>query len=100
VCFGIPGVLFCPSSTPPLQRAPLKAKINEENNMTKLVQGVLTIVNGLSAKDRKQLVRGMLDAGLLTEDEQDRIVIESRRRDRTRPLGDFVKEMKQKGRLR
>jgi len=68
--------------------------------MTKLVQGVLTIVHGLSSRDRKQLVRGMLEAGLLSEDEQDRIVIESRRRDRTRPLADFVKEMKQKGRLR
>ncbi len=68
--------------------------------MTKLVQGVLSIVHGLSPRDRKQLVRGMLDAGLLSEDEQDRIVIESRRRDRTRPLSDFVKEMKQKGRLR
>ena len=67
--------------------------------MTKLVQGVLTIVNGLSQKDRKQLVRGLLDAGLLSEDDQDRMVIESRRKDRTRPLADFVKDMKQKGRL-
>jgi hypothetical protein len=68
--------------------------------MTKLVEGVLTIVHGLSPKDRKQLVRGMLDAGLLSEDEQDRLVIENRRKDRTRPFADFVKEMKQKGRLR
>lgn len=68
--------------------------------MTKLVQGVLTIVHGLSDKDRKQLVRGMLDAGLLSEDQQDQIVIESRRHDPTRPLADFVNEMKKKGRLR
>lgn len=68
--------------------------------MTKLVEGVLTIVHGLSPKDRKQLIRGMLDAGLLTEDEQDSLVIQSRRKDHTRPLEDFVKELKRKGRLR
>ena len=68
--------------------------------MTRLVQGVLTIVGGLNRKDRKELVQGLLDCGLLTEDEQDRLTIESRRRDRTRPLTDFVDDMKRKGRLR
>ena len=68
--------------------------------MTRLVQGVLTIVGGLNRKDRRELVRGLLDSGLLTEDEQDRLTIESRRRDRTRPLGDFVADMRRKGRLR
>ncbi len=68
--------------------------------MTRLVQGVLTIVGGLNRKDRRELVRGLLDSGLLNEDEQDRLTIESRRRDRTRPLSDFVADMKRKGRLR
>jgi len=68
--------------------------------MTKLVEGVLTIVRGLNRKDRKDLVQGLLSAGVLSEDDQDRIVLESRRKDRTRPLDDFVKDMKRKGRLR
>ncbi|MDO8632212.1 MAG: hypothetical protein Q7R41_17145 [Phycisphaerales bacterium] len=68
--------------------------------MTRLVQGVLTIVGGLNRKDRREFVRGLLDSGLLTEDEQDRLTIESRHRDRTRPLADFVADMKRKGRLR
>ena len=68
--------------------------------MTKLVEGVLTIVRGLNRKDRKDLVHGLLRSGVLTEEEQDRMVLESRRRDRTRPLDDFVKEMKRKDRLR
>jgi len=68
--------------------------------MTKLVQGVLTVVQGLSDKERRQLVRGMFESGLLSEDHQDRLVIESRRKDRTRPLEDFVQAMKRKGRLR
>ena len=68
--------------------------------MTKLVEGVLTIVRGLKKKDRRDLLRGLLDSGILTEDQQDGPVIESRRHDRTRPLGDFVKELTRKGRLR
>ena len=68
--------------------------------MTKLVKGVLSVVQSLSQKDRRQFLRGLLDSGLLSEDDQDRLVIESRRRDRTRPLGDFVAVMKRKGRLR
>lgn len=71
-----------------------------EFDMTRLVEGVLTIVRGLSRKNRRDLVRGLLDSGVLTEDDQDRLLIESRRRDQTRPLADFVDEMKRKGRLR
>jgi len=77
-----------------------KNALQENSDMTRLVQGVLTIVGGLNRKDRKELVQGLLDCGLLTEDEQDRLTIESRRRDRTRPLTDFVDDMKRKGRLR
>ena len=77
-----------------------KNALQENSNMTRLVQGVLTIVGGLNRKDRRELVQGLLDSGLLTEDEQDRLTIESRRRDRTRPLVDFVADMKRKGRLR
>lgn len=59
--------------------------------MTKLVQGVLTVVQGLSRRERRDLVQGMFEAGLLSEDEQDRVTIKARRKDRTRPLSCFLK---------
>jgi len=68
--------------------------------MTRVVEGVLTIVKGLRPKERRELVKGLLGAGLLTEDEQDLLVIERRRKGRTRPLEAFVADMRNKGRLR
>jgi hypothetical protein len=67
--------------------------------MTKVVEGVLTIVKGLKANERKQFLRGLVSSGVLTEDEQDVLVIESRRGGPTRPLDEFVREMRRKGRL-
>ena len=68
--------------------------------MTKVVEGVLTIVGGLKPRERKEFLRGLVSSGLLSEDEQDVLVIESRRGGPTRPLKDFVADMKRKGRLR
>jgi hypothetical protein len=67
--------------------------------MTQVIEGVLTIVKGLNRKARRQFLQRLLESGLLTEDEQDRLVIESRRRDPRRPLENFVANMKRKGRL-
>lgn len=67
--------------------------------MTKVVEGVLTIVRGLGPKDRQDLFRSLAKSGLFTEDDLDILLIESRRGGHTRPLENFVKEMKRKGRL-
>lgn len=68
--------------------------------MTKVVEGVLTIVKGLKREERRQPADGLLSSGVLSEDKQDSLVIESRRGGPTRPLDQFVREMKKKGRLR
>ncbi len=68
--------------------------------MTRVVEGVLTIVKGMSAKERRQFVQELLSSDILTEDQRDSLVIESRRGGPTRPLEKFVDDMKRKGRLR
>ncbi len=68
--------------------------------MTQVVEGIITIVQGLSRKSRREFVRRLVESGVLSEDEQDLLLIESRRRGRTRPLNGFVREMKRQGRLR
>lgn len=67
--------------------------------MTRVVEGVLTIVEGLKARERAELLDALLASGVLTEDQQDALVIASRRRGRRRPLETFVKGMQKKGRL-
>ncbi len=67
--------------------------------MTQVVEGIVTIVQGLSRTARREFMRRLVESGMLSEDEQDLLVIESRRRGRTRPLTNFVRDMQRKGRL-
>ena len=67
--------------------------------MTKVVEGVLTIVDGMGLRQRREFFQTLLHSGLLTEDEQDTLVIESRRGGPTQPLRDFIKQMKRGGRV-
>jgi hypothetical protein len=67
--------------------------------MNQIVNGVLTIVSGLRQKERREFFARLVTSGILTQDEQDILVIESRRKAPTRPLDEFIKEMKRKGRL-
>jgi len=60
----------------------------------------MTIVRGLTPKQRREFMKDLLGSGLLTEDERDLAVIESRRGGSTRPLNEFVASMRRKGRLR
>jgi hypothetical protein len=68
--------------------------------MTTVVEGLLTIVKGLKPKERREFLSELLRGGILSEDEQDLLLIESRRGGPTRPFHQFVGEMKRKGRLR
>ncbi len=68
--------------------------------MTQVVDGIVTIVQGLSRTARREFIRRLVESGMLSEDEQDLLVIESRRRGRTRLLSSFVRDMQRKGRLR
>ena len=67
--------------------------------MTKVVEGVLTIVDSMGLRQRREFFQALLHSGLLTEDEQDTPVIESRRGGPTQPLRDFIKQMKRGGRV-
>jgi len=67
--------------------------------MNQIVNGVPTIVSGLRQKERREFFARLVTSGILTQDEQDILVIESRRKAPTRPLDEFIKEMKRKGRL-
>jgi hypothetical protein len=67
--------------------------------MNQVVEGVLTIVRGLKERERREFLTRLVRSEILTKDEQDILVIESRRKAPTRPLDEFTKEMKKKGRL-
>ena len=68
--------------------------------MTQVVRGVLSIIEGFSTRDRKDFVQGLVASGALTKDQQDIVVIESRRNGRTRPLSKVLMDLKRKGRIR
>lgn len=68
--------------------------------MNQIIEGMLTIVSGLKKKERREFLTRLITSGVLSEDEQDILVIESRRGEPTRPLDKFVKEMRKKDCLR
>jgi hypothetical protein len=53
--------------------------------MTRIVEGVVTIVRGLRPAERRALVQELRREGLLTPDEQDALTIAARRRGRNDP---------------
>jgi DNA-binding transcriptional regulator YhcF (GntR family) len=67
--------------------------------MNQVVEGVLTIVRGLKERERREFLTRLVRSEILTKDEQDILVIESRRKAPSRPLDEFIEEMKKKGRL-
>ena len=67
--------------------------------MSQVVEGVLTIVRGLKERERREFLTRLVRSEILTKDEQDILVIESRRKAPSRPLDEFIEEMKKKGRL-
>jgi hypothetical protein len=67
--------------------------------MNQVVEGVLTIVRGLKERERREFLTRLVRSEILTKDEQDILVIESRRKAPSRPLDEFLEEMKKKGRL-
>lgn len=67
--------------------------------MTQVVQGMVTIVKGLKPRERDELIEALLESGLLSEDQQDALVIASRRGGRRRPFPAFVADLRKQGRL-
>jgi len=67
--------------------------------MNQIVDGVLTIVRGLKERERGEFLTRLIRSEILTKDEQDILAIESRRKTPSRPLNEFIEEMKKRGRL-
>jgi hypothetical protein len=62
--------------------------------MNQVVEGVLTIVRGLKKRERREFLTRLVRSEILTKDEQDILVIESRRKAPSRPLDEFIKRCK------
>ena len=54
--------------------------------MDQVIEGVISIIKGLEPKKRRSFFKRLVSSGVLTEDEQDILIIESRRGGPTRPI--------------
>ena len=64
--------------------------------MDQVIDGMLTIIQGLEPRKRREFFQELLNSGMLSRDEQDILVIESRRGGPTRPLEKVARNMKRK----
>jgi len=64
--------------------------------MDQVIEGLVTIIRGLDNKKRRELFKNLASNGILTEDEQDIITIESRRGGAATPLEQAVRKIKNK----
>ncbi len=66
--------------------------------MNERVNNVLEIVREMDDEERRELIRQLLDSNLISEDEEDALIIDSRRNDPTKPYRDFLEELRKEGR--
>lgn len=66
--------------------------------MKERVNNVLEIVREMDDDEKQELIRHFMDECLLSEEEEDALVIASRRKDSTKPYSDFLEELKKEGR--
>ena len=65
--------------------------------MSQVIDGIITIVSGLPAGKKSELVERLISSGALTESCEDALVIESRRNEPTTPYRKFRRRLKSKG---
>ncbi len=68
--------------------------------MSQVIDGIITIVSGLPANKKSELVERLVSSGTLTDSCEDALVIESRRNEPTTPYRKFRRQLKSKGALR
>ncbi len=68
--------------------------------MSQVIDGIITIVAGLSAKKKLEFVEHLVSSGILTESCEDALIIASRRNEPAMPYSQFRRQMKSKGMLR
>lgn len=66
--------------------------------MDQVIEGLVTIIRGLEPKKRHELFSTLLTDGILTKDDRDIIVIESRRGGPSRPISQAVERIRRKKR--
>lgn len=64
--------------------------------MDQVIEGVLTIIKGFDPRKRRIFFKKLVGSGLLTEDEQDILIIESRRGGPTRPIEEVAERIRRK----
>jgi hypothetical protein len=64
--------------------------------MDQVIEGMLKIIQGLEPRKRRKFFRELLNSGMLSKDEQDILVIESRRDGPARPLEQVARNMRGK----
>lgn len=65
-----------------------------------IVDGLTTVILSLKPRERRRLITRLVDSHVLSEDEEDRLLIEQRKDEISIPFREVVKELKEKGRLK
>lgn len=67
--------------------------------MSQVVDGIVTIVAGLSANKKQEFVERLVSSGALTESCEDALIIASRRSEPAIPYRKFRRQLQRKGAL-
>jgi hypothetical protein len=68
--------------------------------MSHVIDGILAIVTGLPANEKRQLVDRLVSSGVLTEGCEDALVMASRRNEPATPYRQFRRRLQRRGLLR
>ena len=66
--------------------------------MFERVENVLEVVSEMDDDEKRELIRRFIDENLLSEDDEDALIIASRRNDPAAPYSDFLEELRKEGR--
>ncbi|HUT55252.1 MAG TPA: hypothetical protein VM658_17820 [bacterium] len=65
-----------------------------------MVEGLAQVILSLKPAQRRRLVNKIVESNLLTEDEEDQLLIEARKSEPSIPYAEIRNELKRKGRLK
>lgn len=65
--------------------------------MSRIVEGLVTVVSALKKKDREELIERLLKDRKLVEELEDILILRRRRKEPTRPIEEFARELEAEG---
>lgn len=68
--------------------------------MSRIIEGLLTVVSALKKKDREELLQRLLKDQKLAAELEDVLILRRGRKEPTRPLEEFARELEAEGRIR